>query len=92
MTIATIIEKNLRQKPAEQLRVVETIREHLSAPSSEKILNLLKENNKLSTLEIAAKLCISSRAVEKHIAILKNKNCLKRIGSDKGGYWEVLES
>jgi predicted HTH transcriptional regulator len=34
---------------------------------------------------------ISPRAVEKHIANLKKKGVLKRVGPDRGGYWEVVE-
>ncbi|MHC1755806.1 MAG: HTH domain-containing protein [Methanosarcina sp.] len=43
----------------------------------------------MSAQELAEILEISSRAVEKQIANLKYKGLLKRIGPDKGGYWEV---
>lgn len=62
-----------------------------SEKSSEKILKLIKENNKISAREIAQSLGITSRAVEKQIASLKITKKLGRIGSAKGGYWEVLE-
>ena len=34
---------------------------------------------------------IIRRAVAKHIRSLQDKGMIKRIGSDKGGYWEVIE-
>ncbi len=62
-----------------------------SEKSSEKILDIIKNNKKISAREIAEIIGISSRAVEKHIAILKEKGILKRIGSAKGGHWEIVE-
>ena len=61
-----------------------------SEKSSEKILNLMKENNKITIKELAEKIGISTRAIEKNIENLKSDNKLKRAGSDKGGYWEII--
>lgn len=63
-----------------------------SQESSEKILNLIKENNHITTLEVALLLNISPRAVAKHFAKLKEIGKIKRVGPDKGGYWEIVES
>lgn len=60
-----------------------------SEKSSEKILRLISENKYISAQELAEILGISSRAVEKQIANLKDKGLLKRVGPDKGGYWKV---
>ena len=57
--------------------------------SSEKILRLMSHNKYISINELAEITGISTRAVEKHIANLKEKELLKRIGPDKGGHWEV---
>ncbi|MDD4878542.1 MAG: winged helix-turn-helix transcriptional regulator [Candidatus Nanoarchaeia archaeon] len=62
-----------------------------SEKSSEKILRIIKENNEISAEEVAGKLGLSSRAVEKQIAGLKKKGLLKRAGPDKGGHWEAVE-
>jgi ATP-dependent DNA helicase RecG len=59
--------------------------------SSEKILKIILADKKISAQEIAKQMNISSRAVEKHIANLKKYGILKRIGPDKGGYWEVIK-
>ena len=59
--------------------------------SSEIILTLLNNNAKLSARKIAEEMGISSRAVEKQIAILVKKGILKHEGPSKGGHWEVLK-
>jgi len=35
---------------------------------------------------------VSSRAVEKRIKTLRENGVIRRIGGDKGGYWEVIEN
>jgi len=57
--------------------------------SSEKILALLKTEPGLSVREIAPKIGITPRAVEKQIAKLRQAGRLRRIGPAKGGHWEV---
>ena len=57
--------------------------------SSEKILSLISENPSITTADLADRIGISTRAVEKHLANLKAKGRLLRIGPDKGGHWEV---
>ena len=59
--------------------------------SSEIILELLKENPKLSAKKLSEKIGITSRAVEKQLASLVEKGFIKREGSPKGGHWEVIE-
>ncbi|MCK4561188.1 MAG: winged helix-turn-helix transcriptional regulator [Calditrichia bacterium] len=59
--------------------------------SSEKIIKLIKENPETSAESLAQMIGISPRAVEKHLAKLKQKGILKRIGPAKGGYWEIEE-
>jgi len=60
--------------------------------SSEKVLNMIQNEAKTTASEIALKLNISSRAAQKHLANLKAKGVIKRIGSDKTGYWEIIGS
>jgi ATP-dependent DNA helicase RecG len=62
-----------------------------SEKSSEKILGYMKENKNITIAELSQKLGISTRAVEKHISKLKQQGKIKRIGPDKGGYWEVIK-
>ena len=59
--------------------------------SREKIIVLLSQDNSLSAAALAERIGITPKAVEKHIARMKAEGILKRIGPDKGGYWQVTE-
>ena len=54
------------------------------------ILELMSENSKISTAKLATILGISTTAVDKNIKFLKENKYIQRVGSAKGGYWEVL--
>ena len=62
-----------------------------SEKSSEKILQIMKEQPEISATQLSKEIGISPRAVEKQISALKAKGKIRRIGSDKGGHWEVTE-
>ncbi|PIV62124.1 MAG: hypothetical protein COS14_02765, partial [Bacteroidetes bacterium CG02_land_8_20_14_3_00_31_25] len=57
--------------------------------NEQKTLALLKENNTLSAKEIANKLKITERTIQRYIKKLQEKKLIKRIGPAKGGYWEI---
>ncbi len=59
--------------------------------SQRQILLLIAENPRISKREMAERIGISTTAIDKNIATLKNKNYLRRVGQDKSGYWEVLK-
>ncbi|MBR4114480.1 MAG: HTH domain-containing protein [Bacteroidales bacterium] len=63
-----------------------------SQKSSQKILALLLKDSQITTQEIANELGISRRAVAKQITNLRKKGLISRIGSDKGGYWQVNDN
>lgn len=58
--------------------------------TAERILLLLEKNPTMSTRSLGERLEISKRAVLKQIEKLKAQNRLRRLGSAKGGRWEVL--
>ena len=58
--------------------------------NQKKILELVKENPQISKNDLSKKIGISATAIDKNIDRLKEKGLLKRIGPDKGGYWEVV--
>ncbi|MFH1215491.1 MAG: ATP-binding protein [Pseudomonadota bacterium] len=62
-----------------------------SEKSSEKILKLLKNFPGLSAREVADRMGLSPRAVEKQIAKLREEGRLRRVGPAKGGHWDVLK-
>ncbi|MCF6340487.1 MAG: putative DNA binding domain-containing protein [Sulfurimonas sp.] len=56
-----------------------------------KILNLIKENPKITISTLSGKIGISTTAIENNIKLLKENHMLRRIGSDKNGYWEIVD-
>ena len=63
-----------------------------SEKSSEIIFDAIKNNSRISAKELSIRLGISPRAVEKRLAQLKKTGILKRIGSAKGGHWELIDT
>lgn len=57
--------------------------------TQKQILKLIKENNIITQKEIANKLKITKRTVERNINVLKKQGFLQRVGSDKTGYWKI---
>jgi ATP-dependent DNA helicase RecG len=54
-----------------------------------RIISLMVEDNKISIPLLSEKIGISTTAVEKHIDRLKKEGFINRIGSARGGYWEI---
>ena len=57
--------------------------------TTEKILQLIKNNPKISRSELCDELKINPSAIQKHIEKLKNAKVIERIGGAKGGEWRV---
>jgi len=55
-----------------------------------KILELVMQNNQISAAQMAVEIGISKRKVMDNIAKLKELQRIKRVGLNKGGYWEVI--
>lgn len=60
-------------------------------PRHREILELLRANRGISRQGLASSLAINPSAVQKHLAKLKDAGFIKRIGPDKGGYWQIIE-
>lgn len=71
-------------------KVREKVREKFGK-SSEEIVKLISADGQITIPEIAEHLGISTRAVEKQISKLKDENRIMRVGSPKGGHWEVID-
>ena len=55
------------------------------------ILSAIRHNPKVSAAEIAMKVGLSSRAIEKRIKTMRENGIIRRVGPDRGGYWEIIE-
>lgn len=65
--------------------------EKSSQKSSQKILDRMKENPEISAKMLADELGITTRAVQKQIAKLRETGRIRREGGDFGGHWVILK-
>jgi len=49
-------------------------------------------NPAISATDLAKIINISTRKIEVNISKLKSKGLLVRIGSDRGGHWEIIDN
>ena len=56
-----------------------------------KILELIAINNKITIIEMAEKLSLSTTSIENNIKKLREKGIISRVGSDKTGSWKVIK-
>lgn len=56
-----------------------------------RVLSLIQRDKHITIKSLSLKLGISTRAIEKNLAMLKRRGVLRRVGSDKSGYWELVE-
>jgi fido (protein-threonine AMPylation protein) len=52
---------------------------------------LIKQNNKITATEISRQLKISLSTAKRKIKELKDSGTIERLGSDKKGYWRIIE-
>ncbi len=65
--------------------------EKVSEKTSEKIINALDHNHVMTIAELAKTLGLSTRSIERNLQKLQKEGRLRRIGPQKGGYWEVVQ-
>jgi len=68
---------------AEQAKAVEK--------TVEKILAIIKEKPRITQKELSEETGLSRRGIEWNLQKLRNEGIIKRIGPDKGGYWEIIK-
>ncbi len=73
--------------------VIDSVKSSVKSPSNtdDKILIFLKENPTITVKQIAEKLKLTQRAIEKQIAKLKKENKLQRKGSPRSGHWQIID-
>lgn len=55
------------------------------------IINIIKENDKITRKEIMSKIGISKATIERDLALLRKENKIEYIGSSKNGKWIIKE-
>ncbi|MBP5283663.1 MAG: winged helix-turn-helix transcriptional regulator, partial [Treponema sp.] len=59
--------------------------------SSVKITELMEKNKEITLDEVASILNLSKRAVEKQVKKLREAGIIERVGSDRSGFWKILD-
>lgn len=57
----------------------------------DEIIKILEENPEITRRELSPKLDLSEASLQRILSKLKKMGKIKRIGSKKGGYWQVME-
>lgn len=84
----SLSEINLRTRVETQVKM--RVESKLKTP--DKIVNLLKDEPKLTLAEVAELLGVAKSTVERAVAKLKKQDKLAYIGPKKGGYWQVINN
>lgn len=58
--------------------------------TEERILNLIKSKKYITQAELAKLLSLSENCIYKNLRTLKVKGIIERIGSNKKGYWQII--
>ncbi len=66
-------------------------REKPRVKTREKILDLIRINPEITVKQMAEEIGITDKGIEWQIAKLKQDGVLDRIGSPKGGHWNIIE-
>ena len=85
--------KNIFYSNNTKLKLDDPVNDPLNDPVNDplnQIIELLREDKKLSYDDLSYKLKKSKATVKRHIQKLKTLNLIKRVGSDKSGYWEII--
>ena len=55
------------------------------------VFSLIKQNKNITASEISERLNLSLSTVKRKMKDLKEQGMIERIGSDKTGYWKIVE-
>ena len=69
--------------------IIDSIVEKLSTTRA-KIVRIIWKNPNATAQSISKEINIASRNVQEHLRKLQEQGVIRRIGSDKGGHWEII--
>ena len=55
------------------------------------IIDLIAGNKYISGADLSEKLSKSPATIQRHLKLLSEKGLIRRIGSRKAGYWEIIK-
>ena len=59
--------------------------------TAQKILELIKQDNKITKIRLAELCGISYDGIKWQIDNMQTKGIIRRVGGDNGGHWEIME-
>jgi ATP-dependent DNA helicase RecG len=68
-----------------------TAEEETTQKTTQKIISIIKSDPQVSRKRLARKIGLTEDGIKYHLAQLKKKGIVKRIGPDKGGYWKIIK-
>jgi len=74
---------SFRKKP-------ENVPENVPENREVSICQFMKKNKEITILELAKEIGVNEKTIKRDIEKMKKDNLIRRIGPDKGGYWEVI--
>jgi len=54
------------------------------------MVELIGNNKNITIKELAERIGVSTRSIERNLKRLQEYKSIKRVGGDKGGYWKIL--
>lgn len=60
-------------------------------PNKLKILEIIRDNQNITKVKLTEITNLGKNTIDRAIQELKEKGYIKRVGSNKKGYWEVLK-
>jgi predicted HTH transcriptional regulator len=81
---------NMEDAERENIKSNKKSNKKSSKKSSKKILDAIAENPTITIQELVDSLGLSFAGIRKNLDKLKKQGTIRRVGPDKGGYWEIL--
>lgn len=60
--------------------------------SAEKILEAISQNSNISVLELETILPIGHTTIKKLLTAMQTDGIIRRVGTNRGGHWEIINS
>ena len=80
----------LTSPEVKEKRVPGHVPENVPEKRREDVLLIMKKNDQVTIAELAKQFGVTEKTIKRDIEKLKKDDRLKRVGPDKGGYWEVV--
>ena len=88
ITVPKVAEK-VNVNATEKVNATENVID-ASQKTSQKIIDLIKEDPYISTSKMAEIIGVDRRNIARNIKKLQEQGVVRRVGPDKGGFWEVI--